>query len=146
MFSERLIGDLPADLMQPFPFLLAVRDQRRAGRPGCEMPPVGQRAVAVADGVKAKVLWVSSNPVQPALGYYVVLNASEREGVHVGDQFTLLRPRLRDELTGLWLPEQDIATTQVVRVGAHSATAVVIAQTMPAIMAGADARLTAKMP
>jgi len=109
-------------------------------------PPVGQRAVAVTDGVKAKVLWVSSNPVQPALGYYVVLNASEREGVHVGDQFTLLRPRLRDELTGLWLPEQDIATTQVVRVGAHSATAVVIAQTMPAIMAGADARLTAKMP
>jgi hypothetical protein len=109
-------------------------------------PPVGQRAVAVTDGLKAKVLWVSSNPVQPTIGYYVVLNASEREGVHVGDQFTLLRPRERDELSGLWLPEQDIATTQVVRVGAHSATAVVIAQTMPAIWAGADARLTAKMP
>jgi hypothetical protein len=109
-------------------------------------PPVGQRAVAVTDGVKAKVLWVSSDPVQPTLGYYVVLNASERDGVHVGDQFTLLRPRMRDELSGLWLPEQDIATTQVVRVGAHSSTAVVIAQTMPAISAGADARLTAKMP
>jgi hypothetical protein len=109
-------------------------------------PPVGQRAVAVTDGVKAKVLWVSSDPVQPTIGYYVVLNASERDGVHVGDQFTLLRPRTRDELSGLWLPEQDIATTQVVRVGAHSSTAVVIAQTMPAISAGADARLTAKMP
>lgn len=109
-------------------------------------PPVGQRAVAVTDGVKAKVLWVSSDPVQPTIGYYVVLNASERDGVHVGDQFTLLRPRMRDELSGLWLPEQDIATTQVVRVGAHSSTAVVIAQTMPAISAGADARLTAKMP
>jgi hypothetical protein len=109
-------------------------------------PPVGQRAVTVTDGVKAKVIWVSSNPVQPSLGYYVVLDASERAGVHVGDQFTLLRPRMRDELSGLWLPEQDIATTQVVRVGAHSSTAVVIAQTMPAIEAGADARLTAKMP
>jgi len=109
-------------------------------------PPVGQRAVAVTDGVKAKVLWVSSNPVEPSLGYFVVLDASERAGVHVGDQFTLLRPRMRDELSGLWLPEQDIATTQVVRVGAHSSTAVVIAQTMPAISAGADARLTAKMP
>jgi hypothetical protein len=109
-------------------------------------PPVGQRAVAVTDGVKAKVLWVSSDPVQPTIGYYVVLNASERDGVHVGDQFTLLRPRMRDDLSGLWLPEQDIATTQVVRVGAHSSTAVVIAQTMPAISAGADARLTAKMP
>jgi len=109
-------------------------------------PPVGQRAVAVPDGVKAKVLWVSGDPVQPSLGYYVVLNASERDGVHVGDQFTLLRPRMRDELSGLWLPEQDIATTQVVRVGAHSSTAVVIAQTMPAIAPGADARLTAKMP
>jgi hypothetical protein len=109
-------------------------------------PAVGQRAVAVTDGVKAKVIWVSGDPVQPSLGYYVVLTASERDGVHVGDQFTLLRPRMRDELSGLWLPEQDIATTQVVRVGAHSSTAVVIAQTMPAISAGADARLTAKMP
>ncbi|HSY82038.1 MAG TPA: hypothetical protein VK807_09760 [Gemmatimonadaceae bacterium] len=109
-------------------------------------PAVGQRAVAVTDGVKAKVIWVSGDPVQPSLGYYVVLTASERDGVHVGDQFTLLRPRMRDEVSGLWLPEQDIATTQVVRVGAHSSTAVVIAQTMPAISPGADARLTAKMP
>jgi hypothetical protein len=109
-------------------------------------PPVGQRAVAVNDGVNAKVIWVSGNPVQPSLGFFVVLGASEKDGVHVGDQFTLLRPRMRDDLTGLWLPEQDIATTQVVRVGAHSSTAVVIAQTMPAITAGDAARLTAKMP
>jgi hypothetical protein len=109
-------------------------------------PAVGQRAVPVSDGMKATVVWVSEDPVQPNLGYYVVLSASEKDGVHVGDQFTLLRPRERDEMTGLWLPEQDIATTQVVRVGAHSATAIVIAQTMPAIEAGAAARLTAKMP
>lgn len=109
-------------------------------------PPVGERAVPVSDGVKAKVLWVSGDPVQPALQYYVVLDASEKDGVHLGDQFTLLRPRMRDDVSGLWLPEQDIATTQVVRVGAHSATAIVIAQTMPAITAGDAARLTAKMP
>lgn len=109
-------------------------------------PSVGQRAVAVNDGVKAKVLWVSSNPVQPSLGFFVVLDASEKDGVHVGDQFTLVRPRMKDELTGLWLPEQDIATTQVVRVTARSSTAVVIAQTMPAISPGDAARLTAKMP
>ena len=109
-------------------------------------PPVGQRAVAVPDGVKARVLYVSSNPVQSTVGFFVVLDASEKDGVHVGDQFTLLRPRVKDDMTGLWLPEQDIATTQVVRVGQHSATAVVIAQTMPAIGAGDAARLTAKMP
>lgn len=109
-------------------------------------PPVGQRAVAVSDGVKAKVLWISGNPVQPSLQYFVVLDASEKDGVHLGDQFTLLRPRQRDDMTGLWLPEQDIATTQVVRVGTHSSTAIVIAQTMPAIAPGAAARLTAKMP
>ena len=109
-------------------------------------PAVGQRAVAVTDGVKAKVIWVSGNPVEPTIGFYVVLNASEKDGVHVGDQFTLVRTRMRDEQTGLWLPEQDIATSQVVRVGAHSSTAVIIAQTMPAISAGAVARLTAKMP
>jgi hypothetical protein len=109
-------------------------------------PMVGTRAVPVSDGVKAKVLYVSDNPVQPSLGYYVVLNAKESDGVHVGDQFTLLRPRMRDEVSGLWLPEQDIATTQVVRVGSQSATAIVIAQTMPAITAGDAARLTAKMP
>ena len=111
-----------------------------------KFPPVGQHAVAVNDGVKAKVIWVSSNPVQPTLGYYVVLDAAEKDGVHIGDQFTLLRPRMKDDLTGLWLPEQDIATTQVVRVGMHSSTAVVIAQTMPAISQGDAARLTAKMP
>jgi hypothetical protein len=109
-------------------------------------PAVGQRAVAVSDGVKAKVLWVSDNPVQPALQYYVVLDATEKDGVHLGDQFTLLRPRMRDEVSGLWLPEQDIATAQVVRVGPHSSTAIIIAQTMPAITAGDAARLTAKMP
>ena len=109
-------------------------------------PPTGSHAVAVTDGVKAKVIWVSDEPVQPALGNFVVLDATEKDGVHLGDQFTLLRPRVRDEMTGLWLPEQDIATTQVVRVGAHSATAVVIAQTMPAIAPGDAARLTAKMP
>jgi hypothetical protein len=109
-------------------------------------PQAGARATPINDGVKAKVLWVSDNPVQPSLGYFVVLNASERDGVHLGDQFTLVRPRMRDDVSGLWLPEQDIATTQVVRVGEHSSTAVVIAQTMPAIAAGVDARLTAKMP
>jgi len=109
-------------------------------------PAVGQRAVAVSDGVKARVLWVSGNPVEPTLGFFVVLDASEKDGVHVGDQFTLVRPRLRDEMTGLWLPEQDIATAQVVRVGARSSSAVIIAHTMPAISAGAAARLTAKMP
>jgi hypothetical protein len=111
-----------------------------------QYPTVGTRAVPVSDGVKAKVLWVSDDPVQPSLGYYVVLDAKQSDGVHLGDQFTLLRPRMRDDVTGIWLPEQDIATTQVVRVGPHSATAVVIAQTMPAITAGDAARLTAKMP
>jgi hypothetical protein len=108
--------------------------------------PVGARPVAIDGGVKAKVLYVSSDPVQPTIGYYVVLNASEKDGVHLGDQFTLLRPRVRDDVTGLWLPEQDIATAQVVRVGPRSASAIIIAQTMPAIMKGDDARLTAKMP
>jgi hypothetical protein len=109
-------------------------------------PTPGVRAVALDNGVKAKVLYVSSNPVQPTIGYYVVLSASERDGVHLGDQFTLLRPRMRDDVTGLWLPEQDIATAQVVRVGPSSSSAIVIAQTMPAISNGDDARLTAKMP
>jgi hypothetical protein len=109
-------------------------------------PTVGQRAVPVTDGLKAKVLYVSDNPVQPALQYYVVLDATEKDGVHLGDQFTLLRPRMRDEVSGLWLPEQDIATAQVVRVGPHSSTGIIIAQTMPAITTGDAARLTAKMP
>lgn len=108
-------------------------------------PPVGDRAVAAPDGVKGSVLWVSSNPVLPSLGYYVVLTPTEADGVRLGDQFSIIRPRMRNEATGLWLPEQDIATTQVVRVGPKSVTAVVIAQTMPAIMAGDAVRLTARM-
>jgi hypothetical protein len=111
-----------------------------------QYPERGQRPVAIDNGVKAKVLYVSSNPVQPTIGYYVVLSATERDGVRLGDQFTLLRTRMRDEVTGLWLPEQEIATAQVVRVGPSSTSAMIIAQTMPAIAIGDDARLTAKMP
>jgi hypothetical protein len=109
-------------------------------------PPVGQRATAVEDGVRASVLYVSSDPVLPSIGYFVVLSASERDNVHLGDQFTLFRARTRDDVSGLMLPEQQIATTQVVRVGPVSSTAVVLSETMPVIQPGAPARLTARMP
>jgi hypothetical protein len=77
---------------------------------------------------------------------YVVLDASARRGVRVGDQFTLVRPPLTRTETRPALPEEEIAVAQVVRVTPYAATAIVVSQTHPAIRAGTRARVSAKMP
>ncbi len=100
----------------------------------------------VDDGMVTRVVWVSDQAVLPGVQYYLALAASEHDGVHVGDRFTIYRPAKRLEESTTVLPESDIAVVQVVRVTAHGSTALVIDQTQPAIRPGVAARLTAKAP
>jgi hypothetical protein len=111
-----------------------------------ELPAPGAAPSAVDRPVDATVVWIPNDPVLASVQRYVVLDASARRGVRVGDQFTLVRPPLTRTETRPALPEEEIAVAQVVRVTPYAATAIVVSQTHPAIRAGTRARVSAKMP
>lgn len=107
--------------------------------------PATARPSAVELGVNAKVVWIQNNPVLPSLQHYVVMNVSAKDGVRLGDQFTILSPAHEID-GGDKIPERSIAVAQVVRVTPYATTALVIAHDQPAIREGAAARVSAKMP
>jgi hypothetical protein len=97
-------------------------------------------------GVHASVVWVENESVMPTVQYYVVLDAGEPQGVHIGDKFTLYHPATPDPEHNTVLPATDIGVAQVVRVNEYGSTALVLSETQPAIRPGNAARVTAKMP
>ncbi len=103
-----------------------------------------ERPLHVDDGAKTKVLWVEDDNVLTTIQYYVVLEASEKQGLHVGDQVTLYRPRERVPESSVTLPESEIAVGQIVRVNGYSATAQILASTQPDIEPGIAAKVTAR--
>jgi hypothetical protein len=105
----------------------------------------GARPAAVSSGARGKVAWISEDPVLPSIQRYLVLTATGRDGVRPGDQFTLIRERMKSA-DGVQLPEDEIAVVQVIRVTNHGTTAMIIQQSQPAISLGTPARLSAKMP
>ena len=102
------------------------------------------RPTPVERGPAASVAWVQNEPVLASLHQYLVLDTKERDGVRLGDQFTLYTGR--EEAAGATLTSRPIATVQVVRVTSHGTTAMVVGQNQPKIRPGTAARLTAKMP
>ena len=96
-------------------------------------------------GVRSAVIWVPSEAVLPSVQHYLILAATLKDGVVIGDKFTLLRPRVRMD-NGSVLPEEPLALAQVVRVTDRGTTVLVLDQRHPAISVGTAARLTAKMP
>jgi hypothetical protein len=98
----------------------------------------------VDDGAKTKVLWVEDDNVLTTIQYYVVLDASAKQGFHVGDQVTLYRPRVHVPESSVTLPESEIAVGQIVRVNGYSATAQIIASTQPDIEPGIAVKVTAR--
>jgi len=109
--------------------------------------PIPDKATPVEKvlGVRTSVMWVPSEAVLPSVQHYIVLASTRKDGVAIGDQFTLLRPRVRMD-NGSVLPEEPIALGQVVRVTDHGTTVILLDQRHPAIGVGTSARLTAKMP
>jgi hypothetical protein len=75
----------------------------------------------------------------------MVLDATSRDGIQLGDQFTLIRPREKTS-RGETIPETEIAIAEVVKVTQYGATAILIDQTQPAVRTGTPAKVSAKMP
>ena len=101
-------------------------------------------------GPQARVIFIPSRAVLPTVGFYVILDATTKDGVKLGDEFTLYRAREKATVPGttdqVTLPEEPIALAQVVRVTDHGTTAIILDQRQPSIKIGTPARLTARMP
>ena len=107
--------------------------------------PVGGDLTPIELGVTAQIRWMRNDPVLASIQQYVVLSASDRDGIRLGDRFTFLRGRTSVS-KDLVLPEEEIAVGQVVRVSDRAVTAIVVSQRHPAIKEGTLARLTGRMP
>ena len=106
------------------------------------LPVAGLARSPVANGGTSHVLWVHEDPVLPSVQSYVVLSSEAGNGVHVGDQFTLMDASVDATHPA---PPVPAAVAQVVRVTPYAVTAIVIGHEQPTIRAGMPARLTATM-
>lgn len=96
------------------------------------------------EGVTGKVLLVHMNPVLPSVQHYVLLSPSSRNGIAVGDEFTLIDDTMgREDATPA--PAVSAAIAQVVKVTPFGSTAIIISQLQPAIKEGMPVRQTATM-
>jgi hypothetical protein len=85
--------------------------------------------------------------VLTGLNYYVLFDLSAKDGLRIGDEIEIFRPRAENRGdVGPAIPEVSIARGQVVRVTPHGATARITSQDQPAIRVGASVRITARMP
>ena len=107
--------------------------------------PVGTQPQGGVYEPTGKVVWIKDDAVLPTLQRYILLSATSRDGVKLGDQFTVVRRRDRTD-DGVVIPEQPIAVAQIVRVTEYGATAIVIEHQQPSLKTGLLARMTARMP
>ena len=100
---------------------------------------------AIAGGLTGRVIHVHQDPILPSVQHYVVLSPTSRNGIVVGDEFTLIDDTMsRDDPTPA--PPVSAAVAQVVKVTPFGSTAIIVSQIQPAIKEGMPVRLTAKMP
>ena len=84
-------------------------------------------------------------PVLPTVQHYVVISPSSRNGIEIGDEFTLISDTMgRDDPTPA--PPVSAAIVQVVKVTPYGSTAMILSQIQPVVKEGMPVRLTAKMP
>jgi hypothetical protein len=105
------------------------------------------RPSSYADSRTTRVRAIHTPAVLPRIDYEVLFDLSARDGMKVGDEVQIFRPRLKeiqDERPAI--PEVSIATAQVVRVTPYGSTARVITQSQPAIRVGESVRVIARMP
>ncbi len=85
--------------------------------------------------------------VLPSLNYYVLFDLSTKDGVRIGDEILVYRPRkVMTSDIGPAIPEIEIARGEVVRVTPYGASARITSQELPAIRVGESVRITARMP
>jgi LysM repeat protein len=103
--------------------------------------------LAAGVGKVAKIREINRASVLPSLDYYVLFDLSSRDGMRIGDEIEIYRPRdLMKGEDSPAIPEIPIATAQVVRVTRYGATARVTGQSQPAIQEGENVRVVARMP
>jgi LysM repeat protein len=105
------------------------------------------RPTPFRDSRTAKVKAIYKDAVLPSLNHEVLFDLAARDGMKIGDEIQIFRPRekeIQDERPAV--PEVVIATGQVVRVTPFGATARITWQEQPAIRVGESVRLTARMP
>lgn len=104
-------------------------------------------AVAPDAGRAAKIRAIHRASVLPSLNYYVLFDLAASDGMRIGDEIQVYRPRTEPTTDiGPAIPEIPIATGQVVRVTQYGATARITTQEQPAIREGESVRVTARMP
>ena len=96
-------------------------------------------------GLATHVSWLDYNPVLPGSGSYLILVATEKDGMLTGDQVTLLRSRGVDS-KGVELPDEEVAVAQVTRVTSWGSGAIILRTLQAGVAQGMKARVTAKMP
>jgi hypothetical protein len=100
----------------------------------------------VTGGPSTTVRWVYGEPVLPSLQNYVVLGVTSRNGVRVGDEYVIYRPRPKAEEGIPTDPAVPAGKVQVVRSTPFGVTAIIIGQEQPSISEGMPARVIARMP
>ncbi len=98
-------------------------------------------------GPFATVKWIYEQPVLPSEQAYLVLDASQQQGLKVGDRVQLFRDVQKGAEPGdLATPEIPIASASVVRVTPYASTVLITGVQQPKIEVGTRARVTARMP
>ena len=108
---------------------------------------VTSRPMPYRDARMTKIRAIHRPAVLPSLNYDVLFDLSSKDGMKIGDEVQIFRPReqaIQDERPAI--PEVAIATGQVVRVTPYGSTARITSQQQPAIRVGESVRLTARMP
>ncbi|MES2179523.1 MAG: LysM peptidoglycan-binding domain-containing protein [Gemmatimonadota bacterium] len=103
--------------------------------------------VVYSDTRTTTVRAIHRNAVLPSLDYEVLFDLGSKDGMRIGDEVELFRPREK-EVPGERpaIPEVSIARAQVIRVTPYGSTARVIKVNQPAIKVGESVRITARMP
>ena len=104
--------------------------------------------VAMGAGRTATIRYIHrEKTVLPSLNYYVLFDLSAKDGVRIGDEILVYRPRkVMTSDIGPAIPEVAIARGEVVRVTPYGASARITSQELPAIRVGESVRITARMP
>jgi LysM repeat protein len=108
------------------------------------IPASSGTAMPVALGVTGKVVHVHLDPILPSLQHYIEISPALRDGITVGDEFTLIDDKMgRSDPTPA--PPVSVGVVQVVRVTPYASTAIIVSQSQPSIREGMTVRLTAKV-
>lgn len=103
-------------------------------------------AEPVSDSGITKVKLVTGLPILPGLEDYLVVDATSRDGIKLGDEFELFEPHHKSDGADYADPDIPIAHARAVRVTSYGTTLMITGEKHAKIEAGTMARRVATMP